>query len=125
MTFGFPLEQVLQNWTTYGKVVDDIPFIVRKCVQFIEEKGLEEEGIYRLSGSVAQVRQLKERFDCCEVFNLNDTQADCFSVASLLKQFFRELPESLLTNKLSNQFVLAGGKYSLFFLTTLKIKIVL
>mgnify|MGYP002153693809 FL=1 len=42
------------------------------------------------------VRDLKDRFDEGEQVDLEKDEVDVHSVASLLKQFFRELPESLI-----------------------------
>lgn len=42
------------------------------------------------------VRDLKDRFDEGEEVDLDKDEVDVHSVASLLKQFFRELPESLI-----------------------------
>lgn len=53
-------------------------------------------------------RQLQWNFHgCCffiiELVNFQELQA--YDVADLLKQYFRELPECLLTNKLSEVFI--------------------
>lgn len=39
-----------------------IPLFVLKCLRFITIHGLEEEGLYRISGSTNDIRALKERF---------------------------------------------------------------
>jgi hypothetical protein len=41
-----------------------LPAVVFRCIQYLEAKNAdEEEGIYRLSGSSAMVKTLKDRFN--------------------------------------------------------------
>lgn len=47
-----------------------IPLIVRQCVEEIERRGLEEVGIYRVSGVATDIQALKAAFDSSE-FSLN------------------------------------------------------
>jgi len=75
--------------------------VVYQCIQAVDLFGLEVEGIYRLSGTQSHVNKIKSMFD-------NDASRvdfrdpanffhDVNSVAGLLKQFFRDLPDPLLT----------------------------
>lgn len=50
----------------------------------------------RLPGRMLLVRDLKDRFDEGEMVDLDKDEIDVHSVASLLKQYFRELPESII-----------------------------
>jgi RalA-binding protein 1 len=44
--------------------IDNLPAIVHRCIQYLEAKKAEqEEGIYRLSGSTAVIKSLKDRFN--------------------------------------------------------------
>lgn len=44
--------------------IANLPAIVFRCIQYLEAKGAEqEEGIYRLSGSAAVIKSLKDRFN--------------------------------------------------------------
>lgn len=48
-----------------------IPLFVEKCIDFIEEEGLDSEGIYRVPGNRAQVDLLFHKFDegiCLSIF---------------------------------------------------------
>ncbi|KAH7105815.1 RhoGAP-domain-containing protein [Auriculariales sp. MPI-PUGE-AT-0066] len=75
-----------------------LPAIVFRCIQYLEAKRADqEEGIYRLSGSSAVVKQLRERFNA-EVLG-----PPCY--CGLLKSFLRELPASILTRELHLQFL--------------------
>lgn len=40
-----------------------IPFVVKKCVEEVEARGLTTEGIYRLSGFADEVDAIKLAFD--------------------------------------------------------------
>jgi hypothetical protein len=57
--FGVPLDDVLRR-TPAPRIV---PNIVRKCVQFIEQHGLDEEGLYRKTGDWKLIRDAKSNFD--------------------------------------------------------------
>ncbi|ETW78943.1 hypothetical protein HETIRDRAFT_155979 [Heterobasidion irregulare TC 32-1] len=79
--------------------IASLPAIVFRCIQYLEEKHAEqEEGIYRLSGSSAVIKSLKDRFN-------NDEYWDPHAIAGLLKGFFRELPTSILTRDLHLRFL--------------------
>lgn len=40
-----------------------VPLLVLKCVLFLSEYGLEEEGLYRISGSSVDVKKLRKKFE--------------------------------------------------------------
>ena len=40
-----------------------IPNIVRKCIAEVERRGMDEVGIYRVSGVASEIKTLKEAFD--------------------------------------------------------------
>jgi len=75
---------------------------------------MDYEGIYRKTGGASQsklITQLFERghynsFDLCDSDRFNDI---C-SVTSVLKTYFRSLPNPLLTFDLHEQFVIAASE---------------
>ncbi|KAL7415276.1 hypothetical protein BDY24DRAFT_338178 [Mrakia frigida] len=86
-----------------------IPVIVRKCIAAVDAVGMEYEGIYRKTGGSSQskhITQLFERGDY-DAFDLSDqdTFNDISSVTSVLKNYFRALPDPLLTHEFHEQFV--------------------
>ncbi|XP_065054507.1 active breakpoint cluster region-related protein-like [Rhopilema esculentum] len=84
----------------------DIPLIVISCIKEIEKRGLDEIGIYRLSGIASEVKSLKTVFDeNPQSAALNLAEADINAVAGLVKLYLRELPEPLFTNALYPRFV--------------------
>ncbi|GIX72526.1 hypothetical protein CEXT_626881 [Caerostris extrusa] len=84
----------------------DIPLVLKCCTEFIEQHGI-VDGIYRLSGVTSNIQKLRHAFDEDRVPNLMDEAIlqDIHCVASLLKMYFRELPNPLLTFHLYDKFV--------------------
>ncbi|XP_067261503.1 protein FAM13A isoform X2 [Chanodichthys erythropterus] len=84
-----------------GLVKDGVPVVVRCMVEYLEKHGLRQEGLFRVNGSVRTVDNLRQRFDGGEEVDLHQ-EADTFAVASLLKQFLRDLPEGLIQPSIHN-----------------------
>lgn len=97
-----------------------VPMVVYQCIQAVDLYGLSNEGIYRLSGSVPAVNKLKHMFDTdsastdLDFRNPENFFHDVNSVAGLLKQFFRDLPDPLLPRHQYGAFVEAASKSSIF-----------
>ncbi|KAF8528039.1 RhoGAP-domain-containing protein [Hysterangium stoloniferum] len=71
-----------------------IPKIVEICVKEIETRGIDIEGLYRISGRIANVQELKAKMERDErKFKFNPAVDDVPCIASLLKLYLRELPE--------------------------------
>nr|CAD7257131.1 unnamed protein product [Timema shepardi] len=87
----------------------EIPMVLKCCAEFIENYGI-VDGIYRLSGVISNIQKLRNAFDEDRVPALYDDEGirqDIHSVASLLKMYFRELPNPLCTYQLYHSFVAA------------------
>jgi hypothetical protein len=69
------------------------------------------EGIFRLSGSAVLMDKYAARFDKGEDVDLTPEQ-DPHTVTGLLKYYFRELPEPLMTVPLYEHFISASGASS-------------
>ena len=82
-------------------------------------KGLDYEGIYRKTGGSSQSKAITQLFERgqYESFDLLDTDVfnDISSVTSVLKNYFRALPNPLLTFDLHEQFVHATGVYDVLY----------
>ncbi|OIW32513.1 rho-type GTPase-activating protein [Coniochaeta ligniaria NRRL 30616] len=74
-----------------------IPSVVTRCIEEVELRGMDVEGIYRKTGGNSQVKMVQEGFDKSEDFDISDTSIDITAVTSVLKQYFRKLPVPLLT----------------------------
>nr|CAI5848944.1 unnamed protein product [Callosobruchus analis] len=85
---------------------NDVPAVLKCCAEFIERNGI-VDGIYRLSGVTSNIQKLRNAFDEDRIPNLytEDVLQDVHSVASLLKMYFRELPNPLCTYQLYQSFV--------------------
>ncbi len=74
-----------------------IPWVITRCIEEVELRGMEMEGIYRKTGGNSQVKAIQEGFDKNENFDISDPDMDITAVTSVLKQYFRKLPTPLLT----------------------------
>ncbi|KAL0074039.1 hypothetical protein F4703DRAFT_1745469 [Phycomyces blakesleeanus] len=76
-----------------------VPLVVLKCIAAVEMRGMDYEGIYRKSGGAGQMRLIMQAFEQNDVPNLLDEERwnDICAVTSVLKQYFRELPNPLFT----------------------------
>ncbi|KAH8173314.1 rhoGAP domain-containing protein [Sarocladium implicatum] len=80
-----------------------IPSIVTRCIEEVELRGMDQEGIYRKSGGSSQINTIKDGFDKDENFDISDPDLDIAAVTSVLKQYFRKLPNPLLTFDIYDQ----------------------
>ncbi|KAK9431331.1 Rho GTPase activation protein [Lipomyces doorenjongii] len=98
--FGMPLrDAVIMTRPEVGR--DDcrywVPGIVTRCINFLNQYGLEEEGLYRISGSVSGIEELKKEFAFYgQEMVLQPEVHDVHTIASLLKAYIRALPEALI-----------------------------
>lgn len=108
-TFGVSIEEVIKF-----AGIDNVPLVVKRCIDVIENYGLDIEGIYRTSGNKATVQQLKDSIDANFANYLlignnidpdNVLDADIYCAASLLKIYFASLPEPLLTQEYYQSFI--------------------
>jgi len=117
--FGVSLDQL------FARDGSPVPLVVIQCIQAVDLFGLEVEGIYRIPGTTSHIQAMKSLFDSgllhlyysCSISksttdaaqidfrNPEAFQHDVNSVAGLLKQFFRELPDPLLTREFYTKFI--------------------
>ncbi|KAK4156510.1 hypothetical protein C8A00DRAFT_12549 [Chaetomidium leptoderma] len=74
-----------------------IPSVVTRCIEEVELRGMDIEGIYRKTGGNSLVKTIQEGFEKTEDFDISDPSLDITAVTSVLKQYFRKLPTPLLT----------------------------
>ncbi|XP_046585343.1 LOW QUALITY PROTEIN: ralA-binding protein 1-like [Haliotis rubra] len=98
--FGVPLALSVERNKSHDGI--ELPAIFRECVDYIEEHGLSCEGIYRISGVKSKVQHLKDCYNKGVPAYLQEHEPNV--VASLLKQFLRDLPEPVLTTALMPKF---------------------
>jgi hypothetical protein len=90
-----------------------VPLIVEKCIAAVDDSALDYEGIYRKTGGSGQsklITQLFERGDYA-AFDLLDRDRfnDICGITSVLKTYFRSLPNPLLTFVLHDEFIFASS----------------
>ncbi|XP_058793829.1 stAR-related lipid transfer protein 13 isoform X2 [Phymastichus coffea] len=96
--FGVPLLLSLQ------RTGQALPKCIQIALRWLRANALDQVGIFRKSGVRSRIQKLKTMTET-QGDNINFDGQQAFDVADLIKQYFRELPEALLTNKLSETFI--------------------
>ena len=102
-------------------VLDEFGFaFVRKCIDVIESRGLDDQGLYRVGGVASKVTKLvhtalecRKKDEAGELsleFELNCDDWEIRTITSALKHFFRNLPEPLMTYRFHTAFIAAASK---------------
>ncbi|KAK9497831.1 hypothetical protein O3M35_003747 [Rhynocoris fuscipes] len=85
---------------------------VSKCIDVLESRGLEEQGLYRVVGVSSKVSKLlsmgldRRKWD---KLNMDDsTEWESKTITSALKTYLRNLPEPLLTYRYHSSFISAA-----------------
>ncbi|KAL8562777.1 hypothetical protein ACOMHN_022652 [Nucella lapillus] len=104
-TFGIPLEDCFPSPNN-----EFVPLIVELCTRIVEVRGLEVVGVYRVPGNSVAVTHMQDELNRgIENMNMdNDKWLDVNVVSSLLKAFFRKLPQPLVTEELYDSFIKAN-----------------
>jgi hypothetical protein len=91
-----------------------VPLIVEVCTSIVEEKGLDIIGIYRVPGNTAAITSLTEAVNnggmetpdmALKLLQRDPRWTDVNVISSLLKSFFRRLPDALLTTEMYPHFI--------------------
>ncbi|KAG7487756.1 hypothetical protein MATL_G00026780 [Megalops atlanticus] len=79
-----------------------VPLLIEKCITEIERRGCQVVGLYRLCGSAAVKKELREAFERdSRVVELSESQyPDINVITGVLKDYLRELPSPLITKQL-------------------------
>ncbi|KAL3445681.1 Rho GTPase activator [Aspergillus insuetus] len=74
-----------------------MPALPYRCIDYLNFKGCEEEGLYRVPGSGKEVKHWQRRFDTELDINLFDEPGlyDINTIGSMFKAWLRELPDEL------------------------------
>lgn len=96
LVFGLPLSTIMQ---LSGQ---PLPQPILESMRFIRKIAPTEIGVFRKNGNKSRIKKLKESIDNNEAINFVSSDLTVFDVADTLKLYFRELPECLITNKLSD-----------------------
>lgn len=96
--FGVPLIVHVQ------RTGQPLPQSIQQALRYLHSNCLDQVGLFRKSGVKSRIqalRQMNENFP----ENVNYEDQSAYDVADMVKQFFRDLPEPLFTNKLSDTFL--------------------
>nr|XP_015294624.2 stAR-related lipid transfer protein 13 isoform X5 [Macaca fascicularis] len=96
--FGVPLIVHVQ------RTGQPLPQSIQQALRYLRNNCLDQVGLFRKSGVKSRIhalRQMNENFP----ENVNYEDQSAYDVADMVKQFFRDLPEPLFTNKLSETFL--------------------
>uniref|UniRef100_A0A4W5N120 Rho GTPase activating protein 27 n=1 Tax=Hucho hucho TaxID=62062 RepID=A0A4W5N120_9TELE len=84
-----------------------IPSFVEKCIRAVEKRGLDMDGLYRVSGNLAVIQKLRFKADHEELDLEDGRWEDIHVITGALKLFFRELPEPLFPFSHFSRFIQA------------------
>jgi hypothetical protein len=90
-----------------------VPMIVTRCLTEVEKRGLDFEGIYRISGGNSAIVSIENAFaslsndpDDKQLSRLDETlSGDIHAVTSALKRYLRKLPEPIIPYVLYDEFI--------------------
>ncbi|KAI3651605.1 hypothetical protein MP228_002908 [Amoeboaphelidium protococcarum] len=106
--FGVPLRQVMENERERDPTCK-VPSFLKQSIDYLLDRALHVEGIFRISGVSRKVKALKDDVDAGRELNLSTVDdLKPHDVTGMLKQFLREMPDPLLTYKLYDYYVQAA-----------------
>lgn len=86
-----------------------IPAVVTRCIQEVELRGMDMEGIYRKSGAASAIQGIRDGFERTPAdYDISDPDLDIHAVTSALKQYFRKLPNPLITYDVYEMIIESG-----------------
>uniref|UniRef100_A0A158P9I5 Rho-GAP domain-containing protein n=1 Tax=Angiostrongylus cantonensis TaxID=6313 RepID=A0A158P9I5_ANGCA len=89
-----------------------VPRIVENCTQYLMAYGLNSVGLFRIAGSAKRCRQLKSALEKAgggtAISNDLVANTTAHDVATLLKEYFRDLPQSLLPREHYQAYIAAS-----------------
>ncbi|XP_075159372.1 rho GTPase activating protein at 18B [Haematobia irritans] len=99
--FGAPLDQLELNRTT----CPNVPRFVADSIEYIERKDrIVQDGLYRACGNKFTIDELKQKLTKSYIYDPKLIAADdIHTITSLLKQFFRDLPQPLIPQETYNR----------------------
>lgn len=100
--FGLPYEEVIRRDAPDSL----IPVWLEKAIEFLEQKALGIQGVFRVSPPKTQLDDTKKKIDSGQ--EIDWTSLDEHVCTGTIKLFLRELPQPLLTFELYSKFVSAA-----------------
>uniref|UniRef100_A0A671NHZ0 Rho GTPase-activating protein 7 n=1 Tax=Sinocyclocheilus anshuiensis TaxID=1608454 RepID=A0A671NHZ0_9TELE len=99
--FGVPLQVIVQ------RSGQPLPQSIQQAMRYLRSQCLDQVGLFRKSGVKSRIQALRQMNESCGAGGggVNYEGQSAYDVADMLKQYFRDLPEPLLTSKLSDTFL--------------------
>ncbi|KAK3507372.1 hypothetical protein QTP70_014895, partial [Hemibagrus guttatus] len=99
--FGVPLQVNVQ------RSGQPLPQGIQQAMRYLRNHGLDQVGLFRKSGVKSRIQALRQMNESCgtEGGGVSYEGQSAYDVADMLKQYFRDLPEPLVTSKLSDTFL--------------------
>lgn len=97
-TFGIPLQVVCARDNSSSPIILDLIY------KAIEEEGLKDVGIYRISTSISELSSIKSEVDKTGTIDFQKRGVDVHALTSCIKLYFRELPDAVLTDQVIELF---------------------
>eukprot|EP01102_Stenamoeba_stenopodia_P021457 TRINITY_DN8645_c0_g4_i1.p1 TRINITY_DN8645_c0_g4~~TRINITY_DN8645_c0_g4_i1.p1 ORF type:complete len:838 (-),score=256.72 TRINITY_DN8645_c0_g4_i1:134-2569(-) len=89
--FMVPFEKVMAR-----EPQRQMPLFLEKCLAFLEASGLKIEGLFRVPGTLTEVNEIKKEFDRGNINSVDLSKYTIHSTCSIVKLWFRELPEPFI-----------------------------
>lgn len=96
--FGVPLIVHVQ------RTGQPLPQSIQQAMRYLRSQCLDQVGLFRKSGAKSRIQALRQMNEASPD-NVNYEDQCPYDVADMLKQFFRDLPDPLLTSKLGETFL--------------------
>ncbi|XP_068176654.1 rho GTPase-activating protein 7 isoform X2 [Antennarius striatus] len=99
--FGVPLQVIVQ------RTGQPLPQGIQQAMRYLRNQCLDQVGLFRKSGVKSRIQALRQMNESSgtDGGGVNYEGQSAYDVADMLKQYFRDLPEPLLTSKLSETFL--------------------
>ncbi|XP_047220236.1 rho GTPase-activating protein 7 isoform X3 [Girardinichthys multiradiatus] len=99
--FGVPLQVIVQ------RTGQPLPQGIQQAMRYLRNQCLDQVGLFRKSGVKSRIQALRQLNEASGADGgvVNYEGQSAYDVADMLKQYFRDLPEPLLTSKLSETFL--------------------
>ncbi|TRY88980.1 hypothetical protein DNTS_013349 [Danionella cerebrum] len=99
--FGVPLQVIVQ------RSGQPLPQSIQQAMRYLRSQCLDQVGLFRKSGVKSRIQALRQMNESCGTVGggVNYEGQSAYDVADMLKQYFRDLPEPLLTSKMSETFL--------------------
>jgi len=104
--FGVPLNDIVAQ-ARRNLMNPNVPWFVVEIAELLKQHGLEVEGIFRESSSPDLLEEYRKAINDGVSLTAKEGFNDCdvHALACLFKAFLRELPDSLITDLLTQQFI--------------------